>query len=115
MLRTTGCDAVALGRIAVAMPWVFASWSNGYRPGPRIHRQVAQNLLTLLERHFEPKQAIRRFKRFSQYFAAGFRFGHTLHMGVHNAAGIEQIREVIDEFFIRSPELTAEPNMNFFI
>ena len=115
MLQTTGCDAVAVGRIAVAMPWVFASWSNGYRPGRRIHREVALDLLALLERHFEPQQAIRRFQRFSRYFAAGFRFGHTLHMGIHNAATGEQIRQVIDDFFHRCPQLTAEPNMNLFI
>jgi len=115
MLRTTGCDAVAIGRLAVAMPWVFATWSLQYLPGPDIHRQVALDLLDLLDHHFAAQQAIRRFKRFGQYFSAAFRFGHTLHMGIHNAASLEQIREVIENFFRQDAERTAEPNMNFFI
>lgn len=114
MLCTTGCDAVAIGRLAVAMPWVFASWSNGFKPGPDVYRQVALNLLALLDRHFESQQALRRFKRFGQYFSASFRFGHTLHMGIHNSKSLEQIQEVIDGFFKDRPELTIEPNMNFF-
>ncbi len=115
MLRTTGCDAVALGRMAVAKPWVFATWSKGFRPDPRIHRQAATELLALLGSHFEPQQAIRRYKRFALYFSAGFRFGHHLNTRIHNTTSFEQIREVIDDFFHGCPELTAEPNMNFFI
>jgi nifR3 family TIM-barrel protein len=115
MMCTTGCDAVALGRLAVAKPWVFASWGGGYLPGPRIHRQVATDLLELLGRHFEPQQAMRRYKRFALYFAAVFRFGHSLYTRVQNAASFAQIREVIDDFFRCSPELTTGPNMNFFI
>ncbi len=41
MLHQTGCDGVSLGRIAVARPWVFAEWVEGFRPGPDIHRETA--------------------------------------------------------------------------
>lgn len=115
MLQTTGCDAVALGRLAVAMPWVFACWSSGYRPDSRIHRQVAVDLLELLRKHFDTQQALRRYKRFAQYFSAGFRFGHTLYTRIRNTASFEQARAVIDDFFNSGPELTDQPNMNFFV
>lgn len=114
MLRQTGCDGVALGRIAIARPWTFAEWCDGFKPGPDIFASTAKRLLGLTARHFEETAALRRFRKFIFYFSANFRFGHTLYSRVQNAVDLSQIQEILDEFFDASPELTAAPNMNFF-
>ena len=114
MLQQTGCDGVALGRIAVARPWVFAEWAGGHARGPEVFASTAHTLLRLMGRHFEEKPAVLRFRKFTHYFAANFRFGHTLYTRVQNAGGLGEIQAAIDGFFAASPELTSSPNMNYF-
>jgi tRNA-dihydrouridine synthase B len=114
ILQSTGCDGVALGRIALARPWVFAEWTDGFDPQPEIFRNSAIQLTRLLENHYEPHQALRRFKRFAFYFSANFRFGHTLYTRVANASNMEAISEVLYRFFGSAPETVSRPNLNFF-
>jgi nifR3 family TIM-barrel protein len=114
MLKETGCDGVSLGRIAIARPWVFAEWAAGFRPGVDVFRRTAESLLERLGRHFEPKPALLRFRKFILYFAANFRFGHTLCTRVQNAAGLAEAHAALEGFFASPPELTGTPNMNFF-
>jgi tRNA-dihydrouridine synthase len=114
MLKQTGCDGVALGRIAVARPWVFAEWTGGFVPGPEVFATTAYALLRLMGRHFEEKPAVLRFRKFTLYFSANFRFGHTLYTRVRNAGSLNEIRAVLDAFFSASPELASVPNMNYF-
>jgi tRNA-dihydrouridine synthase len=112
MLRQTGCDGVAIGRIAIARPWTFAEWTRGFTPGAGIHATTAARLLELTARHFEEKAAVRRMRKFIQYFAANFRYGHSLYSRVQNADSLAEIRAVLNAFFATPPELTASPNMN---
>ncbi len=78
MIQETGCDGVALGRMAVARPWIFAELTDNLQTGPQmIFRDAAIQLARLLEIHYDPVQAIKRFKRFAFYFSANFRFGHS--------------------------------------
>jgi tRNA-dihydrouridine synthase len=105
---------VALGRIAIARPWTFAEWCNGFRPGSDIFESTAKRLLGLTARHFDEKAAVRRFRKFVFYFAANFRFGHTLFAMVQNSSGLHEIQEALDAFFTTPPELTSAPNMNYF-
>jgi len=114
MLRQTGCDGVALGRIAIARPWTFAEWCDGFKPGPHLFASTAKRLLDLTAHHFEEKAAVRRFQKFVFYFAANFRFGHTLFAKVQNSSGLHEIQEALDAFFTTPPELTFAPNMNYF-
>jgi tRNA-dihydrouridine synthase B len=113
MLRQTGCDGVSLGRIAIARPWVFAEWVEGFRPGPDIHRETAYALLELTAGHFEDKAAALRMRKFIFYFAANFRFGHSLHRSVQAATRLAEIRAALGAFFATPPELSDSPNMNF--
>jgi tRNA-dihydrouridine synthase B len=114
MVRLTGCDGVALGRIAVARPWVFAEWTAGFTPGPEIFQTAAKELLGLMARHFDERAAVRRFRKFTLYFAANFSFGHTLYSRIQNAGSLAQIAAALDAFFASPPDLAAAPNMNFF-
>jgi tRNA-dihydrouridine synthase B len=113
MLRLTGCDGVSLGRIAIARPWVFAEWVAGIRPGPDIYREVAFELLDLTARHFADKPAALRMRKFLFYFAANFRFGHSLFRSVQAASRLEEIRAALDAFFAVPLELSPSPNLAF--
>ncbi|UCG05085.1 MAG: tRNA-dihydrouridine synthase family protein [Desulfobacterales bacterium] len=114
MLQSTGCDGVAIGRIAIARPWVFAEWTENFKPGPQIFLESALQLARLLETHYDSTKAFRRFKRFAFYFAANFQFGHTLYTRISNAHDMTAAKDVLHAFFDTTPEMVQRPNMNFF-
>ena len=68
-----------------------------------------------IAKHYEPRMAVRRYKRFAYYFASNFRYGHTLFSQVLNAGDMPQITQIINRFFDQSPDLVSRPNSNFFI
>jgi nifR3 family TIM-barrel protein len=113
MLKTTGCDGVALGRIAIARPWLFSRWTEGIDHPTDIARQVALQLSALLPDYFDPKSALRRYKRYAAYLAANFAFGNSLYNGLRNASDFETIEAVLIRFFKNSPRELKRPNMNF--
>jgi nifR3 family TIM-barrel protein len=114
MLESTGCDGVAIGRMALARPWLFAEWTEGYRAEPEIYLKSALRLAVLLEKHFDPRQALRRFKKFGYYYSANFKFGHTLFSGIQNAENMENATACLHQFFETPPENVSRPNLNFF-
>lgn len=114
MMRTTGCDGISIGRIALARPWVFAEWLSGFSPGPEIHRSCAHRLMELTALHYQAVTAVRKFKKWAAFFTAAFRFGHTFHSRIRRTVNIEEIHDAIDDFFDQKPELTRRPNMNMF-
>jgi nifR3 family TIM-barrel protein len=114
MIETTGCDGVAIGRMAIARPWLFAEWSDGLQYDSDVYLKSALRLAGLLEKHFDPPKALRRFKKFGLYFAANFKFGHTLYKWIQNAENMEAAKAFLYQFFKTSPETVSRPNMNFF-
>jgi len=114
MLRQTGCDGIALGRLAVAKPWIFSQWTEGTEPGPDIYSDTAIRMAELLTKHYDPTRAIGRFKKFALYFSANFRFAHTFYSRMRNVKDMAAAKEVVRHFFRGNPELTSRPNMNFF-
>jgi nifR3 family TIM-barrel protein len=114
IIKETGCDGVALGRMAIAKPWIFAEWSQNLKISPGIYLEAALQLAEFLEKHYDATRAIRRFKRFAYYYAANFKFGHTLHSRLKNAADMLQFETILRQFFRNSPELVSRPNLNFF-
>jgi tRNA-dihydrouridine synthase len=114
MINETGCDGVALGRMAIARPWIFAEFMDQLQPNRDIFSQAAIQLIKLLEIHYDPIRAVKRFKRFAFYFCANFRFGHALYTRIINAADMQRIETIIRRFFEQSPDIQDRPNMNFF-
>jgi len=114
MLCKTGCDGVALGRMAIAKPWIFAEMTENLQTGPEIFQDAAIQLARLIKFHYNPVQAIKRFKRFAFYFSANFRFGHTLYCRISNTQNIEEVESIIYRFFEKPQDVLARPNMNFF-
>ena len=114
MLKTTGCDGVAIGRMAIAKPWLFAEWTDGCAFKPDIYLDSAMRLAELLEVHFDQPKALRRFKKFCFYFCANFKFAHTLFSGIQKAENMADAEKFLHQFFEGPLETVSRPNLNFF-
>ena len=114
MLETTRCDGLAIGRMAIARPWALAAWSQDLDFGPGIYHSTAVLLADLLSVYFDEKRAVRRFKKFSLYFSANFRFGHTLYKKIGRSRDMNAVRAVLANFFESPLDLLASPNLNLF-
>lgn len=113
MLDTTGCDGVALGRIAISKPWLFLQWTQGIAPPDNICQHAALRLSALLQDYFDRKSALRRYQRYGAYLAAGFMFGNSLYNQIRNAPDFETIESVLHNFFRTNPQMRRRPNLNF--
>jgi nifR3 family TIM-barrel protein len=114
MFEQTGCDGVAIGRIAIARPWSFAAWSGALQASAEIYEQTAFDLLALMRQHFASTAALRRFKRFAQYFSANFVYGHTLYSAVRAAPDLASVEDALKRFFASPPQIFDRPNRNLF-
>jgi tRNA-dihydrouridine synthase B len=115
MMKTTGCDGVAIGRLAVAKPWIFAEFADRFIPDTGIYLQSALKLTELIEKHYDHHMGLRRFKKFALYFSGNFRFGNTLYTRINNAEYMDEIREIVKDFFKIPATPYLRPNMNFLV
>ncbi len=114
MITQTGCDGVALGRMAIARPWIFALWTGLLSESPDMYRACALRHVDLLEHYFGEAGAVRYFKKYSLYFAANFVFGHSLWPKLWNAEDLEGIRENIRRSFVSCPAVSTRPSLYMF-
>jgi tRNA-dihydrouridine synthase B len=114
MIETTGCDGISLGRIAIAKPWVFSQWRNGHAVEMEIYRKNMKQMLFLLNKHYEPTPAIRKFKKIAIYNASLFSFGHSFLKKISRAVDSSEVESAVDAFFDQSPALSGRPNLNMF-
>ncbi|WP_457570505.1 tRNA dihydrouridine synthase [Desulfovulcanus sp.] len=114
MLNTTNCAGIALGRIAIARPWIFAELTEGFKPYPELYLEVALKMAQLLWTYFEPARAIKLFKKFALYFCANFVFGNSILNGFIKAQTKEDIIKYIQKTLIPCPQLAPNPNSLLF-
>ncbi len=114
MVAQTGCDGISLGRIAVARPWIFASFTKDFLPEKDIYHTSASLMVDLLLKHYDKPTAVKLFKKFVPYFAANFKFGHSIRKQLLRADTMEGILENIDGVFSTHPDTMIRPNQNLF-
>lgn len=100
--------AIMIGRMAIARPWIFASWET---PGPVDLADIWRKMHRYIVEDFEPAIALRRVQMFTKYFAANFAFGHRFNVSVGNAASLAEAQARAEEFFDRNPATVARAVM----
>lgn len=100
--------AIMIGRMAIARPWIFASWET---PGPVDLADIWRKMHRYIVEDFEPAIALRRVQMFTKYFAANFAFGHRFKVSVDNADSLEAALARAEEFFDRNPATVARAVM----
>jgi tRNA-dihydrouridine synthase len=101
-------SAVMLGRMAVACPWVFATWD---RPMSVDLGSIWNMMYHYVREDFPPAIALRRLKMFTKYFAANFKFGHQFKVDLARAPSLEEIQRRAEAFFSRVPVTVAQPSV----
>ncbi|WP_432738310.1 tRNA dihydrouridine synthase [Maridesulfovibrio sp. FT414] len=114
MLDTTGCDGISIGRMAMARPWLFAEWTGNYTPDDMIFQDYVLRMAAALEQEFDPVRAIKRFKLFMVFFAANFRFGHSLQAIFSTAKTMDDVRRLAREHIRPDMPLSQSPNMSLY-
>jgi len=109
VLRTTGCDGIALGRLAIARPWVFAEWMQDFRPPASVYRETAVEVLENLAQTCDTATALRRFNRFAAYYSANFQFGHSWFSQICRADSLTAVSDAIRRFFDACPVVAERP------
>ena len=115
MLEQTGCQGLAIGRMAVARPWIFAQWKDGLIPDNRIYFKSAHRLTCLLEQHYKAPFNLKLFKKIAPYFCANFKFGQSMLKRLVKADTLAQVRENLDDMFQSDPPLLSRPNPHLFL
>lgn len=101
----TGCDAVHIGRGAIANPYIFRqTWEtmNGlepYQPTPREMHELLLLFRDYLRGHMPEKGVIGRMKMLSAQFLRGVPNGATLRTAVLRSATVEEMEPLFEEYF----------------
>jgi len=112
MVELTGCDGIALGRISVAKPWIFAEFLDDFVPTPETFYITASQMLDELFTYFDPTRAIKLYKKWSFYFYSNFFYGHSLLKNVLKSNTYTELKEAIEKTLVPLPKLNTLPNIN---
>lgn len=115
MFERTGCDGVSVGRMAIARPWLFAQWIDGYAPTEQEYRTCALALHEAIGRHFsDPFKAVKLYKKLVPYLAANFSYGLNLRNALLRGRDMESLRRNIEEHLVSGLPLANRPNSLLF-
>lgn len=115
MIEQTQCQGLSIGRMAVARPWLFASWSDGFIPPEDIFYTTAVRMTQILETHYDEPYSVKLFKKFCPYFCANFKFGQSILKKLIRARTMEEVRDTIETVFESDPETLLRPNQHLFL
>ena len=114
MISMTHCDGIALGRVALARPWIMAEWSQNRKTSFQDYKDAGLSMAEYCAKHFEPRTAFLRFMKFSPYYCGNFQFGHALHKKLAMAGNIDNLIMVLKDFLGSAPGVNTRPNPNLF-
>ncbi len=109
MRRETGCQAVSIGRGALANPWIFRQLveqetTGSYGPPGSFDDRLAllrKQFSYLRERH--PEKAVVRFRKMAHWYAKSMRVGAALRHRLQLAATEEEFGATIDAIAAAGP------------
>jgi nifR3 family TIM-barrel protein len=104
MMRSTGCDAVAIGRGCLGRPWLFEDLARmfaGLRPNtlPRLGEVVdlMREHLTLLVGAMGEARAVPSFRRQATWYTKGFRASSQLRDSIVMATTFEELDDIFSK------------------
>lgn len=109
MVARTGCDGVMVGRAAASNPWIFRQIAEYlatgacFQPSEEDRYRMMQTYYRMITARAEPN-AIGKMKQFATLFTHGIRNGSRLRTAIHRSKTIEQILDVVDQFFASPAE-----------
>ncbi len=115
MMEQTQCRGLSVGRMAVARPWLFAVWRDGFVPPKDIYYTTALRFTRILEGYYDDAYSVKLFKKFLPYFCANFKFGHSILKKLAQGQTMEQIRHRLDAVFESEPDTLLRPNQHLFL
>jgi tRNA-dihydrouridine synthase len=110
MLAETGCDGVAIGRMAVARPWIFAEIASGQPLTDPPYRHTAEFMARALFEQFPSTTAVKMYKKFMIYFAANFVYGHQLYSRLTRGTTLKDMQAAIEAHLDPLPQVATTPN-----
>jgi nifR3 family TIM-barrel protein len=111
MIDDTGCSGIAIGRGALADPWIFrqlANWVNGGDPGPRAtyHERLAfmrLHLRRLVEWKGDEKYGCIHFRKVATWYTRALRLPKRVQQSLVMLGNLKQFEEVIAPFAEAGP------------
>lgn len=103
----TGCDAVMIGRGAMANPWLFRQIAE-FDAGREIRAVTSADRHRLIKDYFEllveerTPGAIGKMKQFACHITTSIPHGKELRTAIHHAQDIPEILDRVDQFFDRA-------------
>ena len=112
MVAQTGCDAVMIGRMAPANPWIFRQIEQYVTTGSYAEPTEAdryQMIRTYFQMLLEEEMpgAEGKMKQFASWFTHGVPGGAALRKAIYEAKSGREILERVEEFFVGSPSGVA--------
>jgi tRNA-dihydrouridine synthase B len=112
MVAQTGCDAVMIGRMAPANPWIFRQIDQYVSTGSNVEPTEAdryQMIRTYFQMLLEEEMpgAEGKMKQFASWFTHGVTGGATLRKAIYEAKSGAEILVRVEEFFERRLTLSS--------
>jgi nifR3 family TIM-barrel protein len=109
MFRTTGCDAVMIGRASMRNPWIYRQADAllaGQRPEEPTDEERRDLILThfrmLMEQETDEKFVLHKLRTFTGWYTHGMRGGRRLRMRINSLHTPRAFVEAVEDFFDRS-------------
>lgn len=104
MVAQTGCDAVMIGRMAPANPWIFRQIEEYARSGSYVepseadrYQMIRTYFQMLVEEEIHGSEG--KMKQFASWFTHGVPGGAALRKAIYEAKSAAEILQNVDEFF----------------
>lgn len=117
MLEATGCDGVAIGRMAIARPWIFESFLRAEDEFENAELKVTKAAINFLNRLYElwePGVARKLYKKYVLYLCCNFSFGSRVYGKLTRGETHEELLEALQSELAKGLDLTRRPNMLLF-
>ncbi|MFH1131021.1 MAG: tRNA dihydrouridine synthase DusB [Pseudomonadota bacterium] len=103
MLKTTGCDGVAIGRAALGNPWIFAQFRSWWLDEPISAPPTPRDRIQMYLRHLqfylgiaEEQRAVLEMRKFAGWYLKGMHGAANLRKKINTLTDVASISSLLD-------------------